>query len=88
MRINPKYWQERQKELRDYDFKMGRQLRDLLPAPESKPEVFYQDKEILPATFIERVNQLQAELNFTRNKLNGHMDAKKTQKSIKTSGKL
>jgi hypothetical protein len=87
MRINPKYWQDRQEELRRYDFKMGRQLRSLSP-----------DEQILPLNntprqedstpLFNRLNQIQAELNFTRNKLNEHLDKEQKIRSIKTSGRI
>lgn len=40
-------------------------------------------------TFIvERLNQLRAELNYTRKKLDEHLDTTKTKQAFKSSGKL
>lgn len=87
MRVNPNYWKERQEELRRYDFKMGRQLRDLLPEPEPIPDQSIL-KEIPQSVLIDKINRLQAELVYTRKKLDEHLDTHKIQYSLKTSGKI
>jgi hypothetical protein len=87
MRINPKYWQDRQEELRRYDFKMGRQLRDLLPDVQILP-VIQTPRQEDSTPLYNRINQLQAELNFTRNKLNEHLDKAQNNRIIKTSGRI
>jgi hypothetical protein len=82
MRINPKYWQERQEELRRYDFKMGRQLGSLSPDVQILPMDNIPKSEDYPPLY-NRINQLQAELNFTLNKLNEHLDAQRKDRSIR-----
>ena len=77
--INPHYYRDRAEELRRHLFKWGRRLSDFTPDEQAE---FMNQTTGVPivqtnTVLLDRINHLQAELNYTRKKLDTHMDYRK-----------